>query len=101
MNLSSLNGGAGASFGAGGGVSAEVIAVDGEVVVAMATVPPEKLGLPYSTPPPGHSSQQLVCHRCTLVALGGWAAGPLTTARDRKSTRLNSSHLGISYAVFC
>src|SRR5262245_63824947 len=24
-----------------------------------------------------------------------------TTARDRKSTRLNSSHLGISYAVFC
>src|SRR5437899_4295427 len=23
------------------------------------------------------------------------------TFRDRKSTRLNSSHLGISYAVFC
>src|SRR5437899_3952011 len=23
------------------------------------------------------------------------------TKRDRKSTRLNSSHLGISYAVFC
>src|SRR5437899_12592509 len=23
------------------------------------------------------------------------------TAKDRKSTRLNSSHLGISYAVFC
>src|SRR5438045_4461040 len=23
------------------------------------------------------------------------------TAEDRKSTRLNSSHLGISYAVFC
>src|ERR1039458_7554309 len=23
------------------------------------------------------------------------------TMRDRKSTRLNSSHLGISYAVFC
>src|SRR5262245_62688930 len=28
-------------------------------------------------------------------ALGGGACG------DRKSTRLNSSHLGISYAVFC
>src|SRR5215212_10468840 len=27
-----------------------------------------------------------------------WRPGP---ARDRKSTRLNSSHLGISYAVFC
>src|SRR5436853_3027440 len=27
---------------------------------------------------------------------------PSTTTRsDRKSTRLNSSHLGISYAVFC
>src|SRR5436853_5218330 len=25
----------------------------------------------------------------------------LTAGRDRKSTRLNSSHLGISYAVFC
>src|ERR1035441_10951460 len=25
----------------------------------------------------------------------------LDRARDRKSTRLNSSHLGISYAVFC
>src|SRR5262245_64964297 len=31
----------------------------------------------------------------TAVAL---AVGPVT---DRKSTRLNSSHLGISYAVFC
>src|ERR1039458_5215375 len=27
------------------------------------------------------------------------AVGP--TVMDRKSTRLNSSHLGISYAVFC
>src|SRR5437899_8113300 len=25
----------------------------------------------------------------------------LTGSQDRKSTRLNSSHLGISYAVFC
>src|SRR5947199_4871615 len=27
--------------------------------------------------------------------------GTLTLRTDRKSTRLNSSHLGISYAVFC
>src|SRR5471030_3420218 len=27
--------------------------------------------------------------------------GGLSHPRDRKSTRLNSSHLGISYAVFC
>src|SRR5262245_62626457 len=26
---------------------------------------------------------------------------PANRIRDRKSTRLNSSHLGISYAVFC
>src|SRR5262245_63006142 len=26
---------------------------------------------------------------------------PIRRPRDRKSTRLNSSHLGISYAVFC
>src|ERR1035438_10603446 len=26
---------------------------------------------------------------------------PLATNRDRKSTRLNSSHLGISYVFFC
>src|ERR1039458_10892402 len=28
-------------------------------------------------------------------------SGLRTCATDRKSTRLNSSHLGISYAVFC
>src|SRR5256885_8601484 len=29
------------------------------------------------------------------------ASGPAATMKDRKSTRLNSSHLVISYAVFC
>src|SRR5262245_64101159 len=33
------------------------------------------------------------------VRMGG--AGRPTSFTDRKSTRLNSSHLGISYAVFC
>src|SRR5439155_23302036 len=33
-------------------------------------------------------------HAVTLAV--GWAA-----SRDRKSTRLNSSHVAISYAVFC
>src|SRR5256885_10761381 len=31
----------------------------------------------------------------------GLAASVFTRDRDRKSTRLNSSHLVISYAVFC
>src|SRR3712207_8693036 len=29
------------------------------------------------------------------------AGGPILTRGDRKSTRLNSSHANISYAVFC
>src|SRR5690606_40098469 len=39
-------------------------------------------------PPPGRSSP-------------GDGAGPERPALDRKSTRLNSSHVKISYAVFC
>src|SRR3712207_7882773 len=35
--------------------------------------------------------------RGTVNLRGAWRAGP----RDRKSTRLNSSHANISYAVFC
>src|SRR3712207_8963209 len=46
-------------------------------------------------PPPG---------RCSLVQDGG-APGPhgqgADNGQDRKSTRLNSSHANISYAVFC
>src|SRR3712207_7513888 len=42
-----------------------------------------------------------------IVALGGFVAGGwyglrfLRKGEDRKSTRLNSSHANISYAVFC
>src|SRR5437899_10756867 len=52
--------------------------------------------------------------RSTAIGQRGWKTHPLgglsalgtsppstTRSRDRKSTRLNSSHLGISYAVFC
>src|ERR1039458_7206485 len=57
-----------------------------------------KLELVQATdpPPPGQ----------ILSGLGN-SPSPLQTtfrdmlSRDRKSTRLNSSHLGISYAVFC
>src|SRR5438034_8570222 len=37
-------------------------------------------------------------YRVTVEALG---EEPRTETRDRKSTRLNSSHTVISYAVFC
>src|SRR2546426_7260491 len=40
--------------------------------------------------------------RATLIcAFSSAATGANPLARDRKSTRLNSSHLVISYAVFC
>src|SRR5437870_10767719 len=41
---------------------------------------------------PGRTLQQPVHHRLQPVGL---------QLRDRKSTRLNSSHVAISYAVFC
>src|SRR5947199_7461535 len=37
----------------------------------------------------------------SLVAGGARGGDSLPGNLDRKSTRLNSSHLGISYAVFC
>src|SRR5699024_12188446 len=44
-------------------------------------------------------------HRAATVPVGPAApagrVGPVTPAADRKSTRLNSSHVSISYAVFC
>src|SRR5262245_64382614 len=46
----------------------------------------------------------LLCDQARhLVQSGGLALDvtDLLVNRDRKSTRLNSSHLGISYAVFC
>src|SRR3989440_7879222 len=41
--------------------------------------------------------------RVVVAAHGSWGVGTLPTqlGRDRKSTRLNSSHDQISYAVFC
>src|ERR1035441_10895592 len=36
-----------------------------------------------------------------MLAATVWPTSTLREMTDRKSTRLNSSHLGISYAVFC
>src|SRR3712207_8827460 len=50
-------------------------------------------------PRPAAPSRNAVAARQDRVARG---RGPrLTTHSDRKSTRLNSSHANISYAVFC
>src|SRR3712207_8626258 len=60
--------------------------------------------LPISTP-----RLPIAICRKNSVALGDWSGLSLSTCRrmtlvsrkDRKSTRLNSSHANISYAVFC
>src|SRR5438874_7036731 len=56
--------------------------------------PPRSTLFPYTTlfrSPPARCR-----HR-----LRGPERPPLAASRDRKSTRLNSSHVEISYAVFC
>src|SRR5215467_15784395 len=54
--------------------------------------------LPTSPPMTRRSGRRSA--RCTeSTGSAAWARPP--PARDRKSTRLNSSHLVISYAVFC
>src|SRR5690606_42055870 len=48
-----------------------------------------------------HSITRLVRGRTRLRVLARHAADLHHRRRDRKSTRLNSSHVKISYAVFC
>src|SRR5256885_7296419 len=58
---------------------------------------------------PSSSGIKLVAERAyrevaradTLLVAGGRGCAAARTQADRKSTRLNSSHLVISYAVFC
>src|SRR5690242_21396164 len=38
---------------------------------------------------------------CPTEMMSSVRCAPLASAADRKSTRLNSSHMSISYAVFC
>src|SRR2546427_6698140 len=45
--------------------------------------------------------QGIECRRVERRPPGRADAGPAPRRRDRKSTRLNSSHSQISYAVFC
>src|SRR5262245_64787254 len=62
--------------------------------------PPRSTLFPYTTlfRSSGPARLKLPKH---LWVRGYDAVLPLFGSIDRKSTRLNSSHLGISYAVFC
>src|SRR3712207_7642022 len=67
--------------------------------------PPRSTLFPYTT--------LFRSHRCLHLLASGWiwgtfieghdnvASEPRLNLQDRKSTRLNSSHANISYAVFC
>src|SRR5258705_4478106 len=59
--------------------------------------PPRSTLFPYTTlfRSPGGAGQHAAQHVSRPIGFGE------TCCADRKSTRLNSSHLGISYAVFC
>src|SRR2546426_9561956 len=51
--------------------------------------------------PPPSSARGLPCRRSWAWGRPGGGREAQSRYRDRKSTRLNSSHLVISYAVFC
>src|SRR2546426_6580526 len=65
--------------------------------------PPRSTLFPYTTlfrsVPGGYDFSSGGCHVRERIVLD--VATDLFHWRDRKSTRLNSSHLVISYAVFC
>src|SRR3712207_8112228 len=83
--------------------------------VVMIRRPPRSTLLPYTTLfrslraalGPGQDTLQLIQHhRPTILGaadllLGLAPEAALLEVKDRKSTRLNSSHANISYAVFC
>src|SRR5689334_23499295 len=53
---------------------------------------------PFRDPVADYWQQELFS---TRMAFFGWDAESQLSEGDRKSTRLNSSHSSISYAVFC
>src|SRR2546426_4555569 len=69
--------------------------------------PPRSTLFPYTTLFRSLNVIAMLVSFIALVALAngafGWVHGYVAwfPAKDRKSTRLNSSHLVISYAVFC
>src|SRR5690606_41752340 len=58
-----------------------------------AVLPPRN---PAATRPPAHADTAAAGHRGAPTA-----GSEVRRTQDRKSTRLNSSHVKISYAVFC
>src|SRR5256885_5128466 len=62
---------------------------------------PEPLADPRLDADPAAAAEVAGRDRAGRVVVERGVAGPPAVDLDRKSTRLNSSHLVISYAVFC
>src|SRR5277367_7002200 len=48
-----------------------------------------------------HDALPISAPKMSTMARVGWLEACAVTSQDRKSTRLNSSYITISYAVFC
>src|SRR3712207_9114934 len=83
-------------------VTADLSLIVVYVFFLMIRRPPRSTLFPYTTlfrsPTPGHTVVLTINQELQEIAEQTLADA---TARDRKSTRLNSSHANISYAVFC
>src|SRR5256885_2937965 len=62
---------------------------------------PRQVAVAASWREPGAATGRAGTKRAEIDAATGEKLEPRETRADRKSTRLNSSHLVISYAVFC
>src|SRR5690348_18207178 len=81
-----------------------VLLVDSFFFFLMIRRPPRSTLFPYTTLFRSAWSAAVpldTATACLAPANSEMAASNLPTAGDRKSTRLNSSHPSISYAVFC
>src|SRR5260221_3122938 len=58
--------------------------------------PPRSTLFPYTT-----LFRSIITRSHTSSGVSDWACKSTNRVKDRKSTRLNSSHTVISYAVFC
>src|SRR5690606_40220640 len=87
--------------------SSDLVVAAPRVVVGLDEVPPDPAGdaahgVPHAAvlSISSRSSSMRPAASASLMSL--WPAGGRTVSTgDRKSTRLNSSHVKISYAVFC
>src|SRR5437773_11219115 len=63
--------------------------------------PPRSTLFPYTTLFRSGAAEQVLRHEFGRCSADAWDQERGAHGLDRKSTRLNSSHITISYAVFC